>query len=104
MNARRRSALAVAVAAGVVGGCSAVLGIDSDRQVASAPDSAVDSGLGGWWCENDPIPDAAAGPFKVAMFVNDVSSATSQNSFAGNPIPGALVLACTTLDIACANP
>jgi hypothetical protein len=38
------------------------------------------------------------------MFVNDVSSASSQNDFAGTAIPGASVTACDTLDIACANP
>jgi hypothetical protein len=102
MSLRAGSAFVVVTGvamAGVAGGCAAVLGIDSDRHVvASAPDA------GGWWCANDPVPDAAPGPFKVAMFVNDVSSASSANSFAGNPIVGAAVVACTTLDIACSTP
>jgi hypothetical protein len=103
MNARTRCALAVVVAAGVAAGCSAVLGIDANRYVVeSTPDSAVDAGV--WWCENAPVPDATPGSLKVEMFVNDVSSASSQNSFAGNPIPGASIQACTTLDISCATP
>jgi hypothetical protein len=103
MNARARWAVAVVVAGGVAVGCSAVLGIDADRHVVeSAPDSAVDAGV--WWCQNAPIPDASPGPLKVQMFVDDVSSASSQNSFAGNPIPGASIQACTTLDIQCATP
>ena len=104
MNARTRGALAIALATGALGACSTVLGIDADRHVASAPDSGSDAGLGGWWCENNPLPDASPGLLKLAMFVNDVSSASVQNSFAGNPIVGASVHACSTLDIACANP
>jgi hypothetical protein len=114
VQGRARVTIVAVLAAGAVGGtgaCSAVLGIDSDRHVVSvATDAALDTGApdlqdaGGWWCENDPVPDAAAGPFKVSMFVDDVSSASSQNSFAGNPIPGASVLACSTLDLSCADP
>ena len=104
MNARTRAALVVAAAVGALAGCSAILGIDSDRHVLSAADAGADSGPGGWWCENSPVPGASPGPLHVSMFIDDVSSATSQNSFAGNPISGALVVACTTLDIMCANP
>ncbi len=107
MKTRTRTALGLAAAAVSIAGCSAVLGLETDRHVVAAEiiDAGVDSGLPyAWRCENDPVPDAAPGPLHLKMFVNDVSTASSQNSFAGNPIPGASVNACSTLDIACATP
>jgi len=108
MRTRTRTTLAITLAAPVGAGCSTVLGIDSNRHLASTADAGedagLDAGLGGWWCENNPVPDAAAGPIQVELFVNDVSTASSQNSFAGNPVPGASVLVCSTLDLDCSKP
>ena len=55
-----------------------MLGLETDRHVVAAEttdsgfDSGFDSGLPHpWRCENDPVPDAAPGPLRLKMFVNE---------------------------------
>jgi hypothetical protein len=94
------SAAAVGVVA--LGGCSTVLGIQSDRYVVDAgPDSASAANFS---CENDPAPTPDPGLLSLELYVNDVSSVSSANNFAGNAVPGAIIHACSKLDVTCANP
>jgi hypothetical protein len=109
------SAIAAACAAALTGGCSAVLGIESDRHVvvkeeadsgpALTSDAGTDSGVPpNWACIDDVAPTPAAGPVKLKLFVNDVSTAASSNNFSGTPIVAASIRACGTLDLVCASP
>ncbi len=98
-----------------MGGCTTVLGIESDRHVAASDrgdGGAVpvqDSGSNattappGWACIDDPAPTPSPNPVQVKFFINDVSTASSTD-FSGKPIPFAALRACGTLDVTCANP
>ena len=107
------SAVAALCAAVLTGGCSAVLGIESDRHVvvkgetdsgaAVVADAGSDSGVPANWACIDQLPTAAATtPVQLKLFVNDVSTAST--NFAGTPIALAEVRACGTLDLVCASP
>jgi hypothetical protein len=109
------SAIAALCAAMLTGGCSAVLGIESDRHVVvkddtdSGPvltgDAGTDSGVPpNWACIDDVAPAPAVGPVLLKLFVNDVSTAASSNNFSGTPIVAASIRACGTLDLVCATP
>jgi hypothetical protein len=118
---RGSAALAIACvlcAGAAAGGCSSLLGIESDRYLA-ASDSATIEAAGddagadapdvtveppGYACLNDPVPSPAPAPLELAFFLNDVSSASSADSFAGSPLVGATAMACSTLDLTCAHP
>lgn len=109
------SAVAALCAAVLTGGCSTVLGIESDRHVVVkeetdsgsgvVADAGSDSGVPANWACIDQLPPAAATtPVQLKLFVNDVSTAASSNNFAGTPIALADVRACGTLDLVCASP
>jgi hypothetical protein len=113
-------------AGGAAGGCSSLLGIDSDRYVVDAgddmggeaapeeamaldgsdapdaPDATVEPA--GFACLNDPLPTPAPGNVEIELLVEDVSSASAADSYAGAPVVGATATACSTLDLICAHP
>jgi hypothetical protein len=116
------------VTAGVLAlaGCASLLGIDSDRYVASdeggtpleadvgdagnagdagdaAPHEAEPTWPAGWSCLNDPVPTAPSGNLELALTFTDVSNASTSGS-EGTPVPGADVHACNKLDLSCASP
>jgi hypothetical protein len=112
----RRLAMMLALMGGVafVVGCSAVLGIESDRHLFQAieagddtgvPDgdtgdtSIVDAAPSRWACLSDPVPAPASDTIQLKWFFSDVSSA--KNGVGGKPIVGAEIHACTKLDITC---
>jgi hypothetical protein len=97
----------VAAAFGVaaLAACSAILGVESDRYVATT-DGGDDAGGGGpdWSCLGAPTPDAGTGVVTVKFFLNDVTTAQSSGSFAGDAIVDASLQACNKLDFSCGKP
>ena len=118
----RRGRVGVKVAMGALGviasaaGCASVLGIDSDRHLATTdsgappPAATADANLGtptpdanlytdlpaNWACLNDAVPDAGTGNVQLQLFFNDVANG-------GTPIAGAEVHWCNQLDLTCTN-
>ena len=99
-------------------GCSAVLGIESDRHFAQAveagddtgaPDSDIsdtsetstiaDAAPSRWACLSDPVPAPAGDSVQSKWHFTDVS--TAKNGVNGRPIAGVEIHACTKLDITC---
>jgi hypothetical protein len=123
-----RGALALVVGLGsavaLAAGCASVLGIDSDRRLAasddSGPNAVIDAGgtdaqgadssaagdsAASWppnySCLGDAVPAIPSGNVQLQLFLNDVS--TASNGPNGNPVPGAEIHACNTLDVSCAS-
>jgi hypothetical protein len=100
--------VAGAFALGLLGGCSAVLGIEADREVASTDSGSTKNDASslpaGWTCIDDPKPTVEAGSVTLTIQFTDAATASSSGSFEGDPIPGLDVRICTALDFSCASP
>jgi hypothetical protein len=119
--------VAWAIVASFVGaGCSAVLGIQSDRHLVTVdagtpappsddsgpapPDASgddtgpVNTGGPDWSCLDKPPPAVEDASVELKILLNDVSGTQTSTSFLGTPIPGAQIRWCDRLDVMCSSP
>jgi hypothetical protein len=105
LTQRALTCLAAAGGIAALAACSAILGVESDRYVATS-DGGDEAGGGGpdWSCLGASTPDAGSGSLTVKFFLNDVTTAQSSGTFAGDPIVDASLQACSKLDFSCGQP